>query len=89
MAGYIAGVLILSRPVLALVLLLTPVRTMTVAPAASREATARLRAAVPALRKNLDEAVIGFWYPRVIDRAHGGYRVAFAADGPRPQTAPR
>jgi cellobiose epimerase len=25
--------------------------------------------------------VVRFWYPRVIDRVHGGYRVAFAADG--------
>ena len=42
---------------------------------------ARLRATLPALRRNLDEAVVRFWYPRVVDRAHGGYRVAFEADG--------
>jgi mannose/cellobiose epimerase-like protein (N-acyl-D-glucosamine 2-epimerase family) len=39
-----------------------------------------LRAALPILNKNLD-AVIAFWHPRVIDRAHGGYRVAFDAGG--------
>jgi mannobiose 2-epimerase len=42
---------------------------------------AGLRATLPALHRNLDEAVVRFWYPRVIDRAHGGYRIAFEADG--------
>jgi cellobiose epimerase len=42
---------------------------------------ARLRAALPVLRRNLEEAVVRFWYPRVVDRVHGGYRVAFDADG--------
>ena len=40
-----------------------------------------LRAHVPALQKNLETAVVGFWYPRVIDRKGGGYRVAFDAAG--------
>jgi mannobiose 2-epimerase len=77
---YIPVVAVLPRAAaLALVGLLLPVSTMTTTRAADPDA--RLRAAVPALQKNLDEAVMRFWYPRVIDRAHGGYRVAFAADG--------
>ncbi len=60
-------------------LLLLPVST----PAIERapDAAASLRATLPSLQKNLDEAVVRFWYPRVVDRAHGGYRVAFDANG--------
>jgi mannobiose 2-epimerase len=68
-----------ARAALALLGLLLPVSTMTATRAVDSDA--RLRAALPALQKNLDEAVVRFWYPRVLDRAHGGYRVAFAADG--------
>src|SRR6188472_1282420 len=36
-----------------------------------------LKALAPELRKNLEQAVVGFWYPRSIDRANGGYLLAF------------
>jgi cellobiose epimerase len=52
-----------------------------VAPQPRDEDATRLRASLPVLRKNLEEAVVRFWYPRVVDRVHGGYRVAFDADG--------
>ena len=51
------------------------------APQPRDEDAVRLRATLPVLRKNLEEAVVRFWYPRVVDRVHGGYRVAFDADG--------
>jgi len=35
-----------------------------------------LKALAPELRKNLEQAVVGFWYPRSIDRANGGYLLA-------------
>jgi mannose/cellobiose epimerase-like protein (N-acyl-D-glucosamine 2-epimerase family) len=46
----------------------------------SRDATSRLGALVPQIEKNLRENVIAFWYPRSVDRRHGGYIVHF---GPR------
>jgi mannobiose 2-epimerase len=60
-------------------LLFLPVSTATIQPLPG--ATASLRATLPSLQKNLDQAVVRFWYPRVIDRTHGGYRVAFDANG--------
>jgi mannose/cellobiose epimerase-like protein (N-acyl-D-glucosamine 2-epimerase family) len=53
----------------------------TPAPRSGTVAAIDLRAHVPALQKNLETAVVGFWYPRVMDRTHGGYRVAFDRDG--------
>jgi cellobiose epimerase len=66
-------------PLVAYVLLLASVSTETVQRAP--DATASLRATLPSLQKNLDQAVVRFWYPRVIDGTHGGYRVAFDANG--------
>ena len=40
-----------------------------------------LKAYAPALRRNLEQAIAGFWYPRAIDREHGGYLLAFDKDG--------
>ena len=62
-----------------MLLLLVPVSNLT--SLSAQDATASLRATLPSLQKNLDEAVVRFWYPRVIDRTHGGYRVAFDANG--------
>jgi len=35
----------------------------------------------PAIEANLQKAVIAFWYPRAIDREHGGYLIDFDATG--------
>ena len=51
---------------------------------ASRQPARRPRACAPPSRRCRRISTrpwSRFWYPRVIDRAHGGYRVAFAADG--------
>jgi cellobiose epimerase len=42
---------------------------------------ARLRALAPAVERNLKEAVIGFWFPRSIDAAHGGYIINYGPKG--------
>jgi len=67
------------RLALAGLLLLIPVPTTSSPPPA--DASAALRAELPVLRKNLEEAVVRSWYPRVVDRTHGGYRIAFDAAG--------
>ena len=41
----------------------------------------RLEAALPALEKNLRENVIPFWFPRAVDREHGGYTVHYGPNG--------
>jgi mannobiose 2-epimerase len=64
---------------LAFVVLLLQAPAMTSSP--QPDPVARLKATLPALEKNLEEAVVRFWYPRVLDRTHGGYRVAFDAAG--------
>jgi mannobiose 2-epimerase len=40
-----------------------------------------VRSLAPAIERNLREAVLAFWYPRVIDREHGGYLIDFDASG--------
>ncbi len=45
------------------------------------DAGAQLAALAPALRRNLEETVVAFWYPKSIDRAHGGYILAFDESG--------
>ena len=40
---------------------------------------------VPAIERNLHENIVRFWYPRCIDRTHGGYLVAFDSAG-QPRT---
>jgi len=52
---------------------------MTVPAAAWDDPVARLEAALPALARNLNEAVLPFWGPQVLDRRYGGYCVAPAA----------
>jgi mannobiose 2-epimerase len=40
---------------------------------------------VPVLEKTLYQNILGFWHPRAIDTAHGGYALDFDAQGqPRP-----
>jgi mannobiose 2-epimerase len=41
----------------------------------------RLAALVPAIEKNLRENIIPFWFPRAIDREHGGYTIHYGPKG--------
>ncbi len=45
----------------------------------------RLAQLVPAIEKNLRQSVIAFWFPRSVDREHGGYTVFY---GPRGEPLP-
>lgn len=45
------------------------------------QSSASLRSLVPGVEKNLNVAVLAFWYPRCIDREYGGYLVDYDADG--------
>ena len=50
---------------------------LSVMPSVSARSTdARLAALAPAVRKNLEQAIIPFWYPQSIHREHGGYVLA-------------
>jgi mannobiose 2-epimerase len=53
------------------------------------DARADLQALAPAIRRNLEEAVIRFWYPQSIDREHGGYVLAFDESGTRTGSPPK
>jgi mannobiose 2-epimerase len=49
------------------------------------EPARRLAALLPAIDKNLRENVVPFWFPRCIDREHGGYTISYGPRGePRP-----
>jgi mannose/cellobiose epimerase-like protein (N-acyl-D-glucosamine 2-epimerase family) len=48
-----------------------------------------VHALAPAIERNLQKAVIAFWYPRVIDREHGGYLIDFDATGRFKGQAPK
>jgi mannose/cellobiose epimerase-like protein (N-acyl-D-glucosamine 2-epimerase family) len=48
-----------------------------------------VRALAPAIERNLRKSVIAFWYPRVIDREHGGYLIDFDATGQFKGQAPK
>jgi mannobiose 2-epimerase len=50
---------------------------------------AELRAAVPAIRRNLDDNVLRFWYPGTIDREHGGFLIDHDATGRFKGEAPK
>jgi mannobiose 2-epimerase len=67
------------RTCLAASLAVLQVATMPIRPVA--DGVPDLRTLLPVLQKNLDDAVVGFWHPRVVDRLNGGYRVAFDAEG--------
>ena len=45
------------------------------------QSSASLRSLVPGVEKNLNVAVLAFWYPRCIDREYGGYLVDYDAEG--------
>lgn len=45
----------------------------------------RLVSLVPAVEKNLRENIIPFWFPRSVDREHGGYTIHY---GPRGEPLP-
>jgi mannobiose 2-epimerase len=46
-----------------------------------RPETLALKALAPEIRKNLEDAVVAFWYPRSIDAVNGGYVLAVDASG--------
>ena len=48
-----------------------------------------LRQLLPEIRRNLETAIVGFWYPRSVDRTHGGYVIAFDREGRRAADAPK
>lgn len=51
-------------------------------PVASFEERCRdLRSLIPRFEAALRDNIVGFWLPRCIDTAHGGYRVGFGAGG--------
>lgn len=63
-----------------LALLAAPLAFRPAAAAQQDPPARRLAALVPAIEKNLRENVIPFWFPRCVDRAHGGYTIHY---GPR------
>jgi mannobiose 2-epimerase len=58
-------------------------------PVARADTPADLRALAPAVEKNLTTAILGFWYPKSIDREFGGYIVDFDAAGRFKGQAPK
>jgi mannose/cellobiose epimerase-like protein (N-acyl-D-glucosamine 2-epimerase family) len=48
-----------------------------------------IRSLAPAIERNLQKAVIAFWYPRAIDWEHGGYLIDFDAAGRFKGEAPK
>ncbi len=64
---------------MSLIVLMTP-------SAAQQDVSAqRLGQLVPAIEKNLRQNVIPFWFPRCVDREHGGYTIFY---GPRGEALP-
>lgn len=57
--------------------------TLAYASVASAQADprARLTALVPQIERNLRENVVKFWFPRSVDREHGGYIVHYGPKG--------
>jgi cellobiose epimerase len=45
------------------------------------DAASRLRALIPRFEATLRGNIVGFWYPRCLDRMHGGYTVGFGRRG--------
>jgi mannobiose 2-epimerase len=71
---------------LAILFVLLSIAPCTAGAQATDENVRTLKALAPAIRKNLEQAVVGFWYPRSIDREHGGYILAFDETGARTGT---
>ena len=73
------------RAVLITVALLQALLSTTIGEARGQD----VHALAPAIERNLQKAVIAFWYPRVIDREHGGYLIDFDATGRFKGQAPK
>ena len=54
---------------------------LAAAAAAAQPLESGLKAHIPALEQTLTENIAGFWYPRSIDRANGGYVINFGPAG--------
>jgi mannobiose 2-epimerase len=65
----------------ALVMALTAGAGVPAAAAGPGADSAGLKALAPAIRRNLEQAIVRFWYPRSIDRVRGGYVLAFDETG--------
>jgi mannobiose 2-epimerase len=73
----------MRKPLLLLLIALALLTSAAVAqrvPPASPDAASRIAALVPALEKNLRQNIVPFWFPRSIDKEHGGYTIFY---GPR------
>jgi cellobiose epimerase len=53
-------------------------RTVTTA---APDGPAWVRRLIPRLEATLRDNIVAFWYPRCLDRVHGGYRIAFGRQG--------
>ena len=49
--------------------------------ATPQDAATRLAATLPALEKNLGQNIVPFWFPRAVDREHGGYTIHYGPKG--------
>lgn len=67
----------MRAPALAVLLLALIAAPATAQPPVSE----RLAALVPAIERNLQQAILDFWFPRSVDRQFGGYLVGFDAQG--------
>jgi mannobiose 2-epimerase len=70
----------LRRVIVIAIVVLTSTALVAQAPS---EPAARLRARLPELERHLEQVIVDFWYPRTIDREHGGYLLAFGKDNER------
>ena len=78
------------RPVRRIICVLAAVACLLAQrPAAGADIPADLAALAPAIEKNLTTAIVGFWYPKSIDRQYGGYLVDFDASGRFKGEAPK
>jgi mannobiose 2-epimerase len=68
-----------SRALALVILLLVP--CASTAGAQPRPEAQALKALAPEIRKNLEDAIVGYWYPRSIDAVNGGYVLAVDASG--------
>ena len=76
------------RPQALLVPIVLAATLSAMPPVSARSTDARLAALAPAVRKNLEQAIIPFWYPQSIDREHGGYILAASIRSGQPTGRP-
>ncbi|MBK5294333.1 MAG: AGE family epimerase/isomerase [Acidobacteriia bacterium] len=55
--------------------------SLCIAAGAQDDSVTRLRARLPQLKKNLEQNIVPFWYPKTLDRANGGYIINHDAAG--------